>query len=73
MHRQEKEVAAVKRTRSYPEQSYCGCCGREIAGGLFCSDCCEHLLSSRLPAEERTYFAQFGAPCPLALDAEEEE
>jgi hypothetical protein len=51
--------------KTYPAQSYCGCCGREIASGLFCAGCGEHLLSSRLPAEERTYFAQHGKPCPL--------
>jgi hypothetical protein len=58
------------KSRSYPQQNYCGCCGREIAGtGFFCAACAPHLGSSRLPAEERTFFAQHGKPCPLAADA----
>jgi len=52
------------------EHCYCGCCGREIACGLFCAGCGPHLLSSRLPPEERTYFAQHGRPCPLAQEGE---
>jgi hypothetical protein len=54
------------KSKEYPAQSYCGCCGREIASGLFCAECGPHLKGSNLPAEERTFFAQHGRSCPLA-------
>lgn len=51
---------------------YCGCCGREAKrtdgyDGLFCRDCRKHIGPWRYGqgAEERTYFARHGKPCPF--------
>jgi hypothetical protein len=58
----------VTKPKEYPAQSYCGCCGRQIASGFFCAACGPHLRGSNLPPEERTFFAQHQKPCPLAVD-----
>ena len=46
-----------------PERDCCGCCARDC-WGLWCDDCVLHVLT-RGPLWDRTYFAQFGLPCPF--------
>ena len=61
------------------EESFCGCCGRQIKADLWfeaylwCKECIEHLL----PREgrcvngpwDRTYHAQYGKDCPYSEDS----
>ena len=60
------------------EESFCGCCGRQIKLGYkyvyqWCKECKEHLL----PKEgrcvsgpwDRTYYAQYGKDCPYSEDS----
>jgi hypothetical protein len=44
---------------------YCGCCGtREIGeAALWCAPCGRHVAKDGA-LWDRTYFAQFGQPCP---------
>lgn len=50
-----------------PYADCCGCCGRELKRdvGGWCPDCAKHLLPANVPPWDRTYFAQFGKPCPF--------
>lgn len=54
--------------------SGCGCCGRIISHGNWCSDCLKHIsANSRAPMWERTYFAQFQTECPFEVKGDENE
>ena len=53
------------------EQEYCGCCGNEIIGfgpGWWCRRCMTHVEHGRrVPAWDRTFFAQHKRDCPYQV------
>lgn len=61
---------------SVPDEHFCGCCGHEISATRpvdsdWCGLCESHLdpLTS-MASWNRTYFAQFGKPCPYQVGSE---
>ena len=55
------------------EESFCGCCGRQIKSDYWCKDCVKHLLPRKGRCVngpwDRTYYAQYNKNCPYSEDS----
>jgi hypothetical protein len=52
------------------DKDYCGCCGRETPGSVWCTDCRGHIKPPALGQTqwERTWFAQHEKECPFMFE-----
>lgn len=58
--------------REHDDVGYCGCCGDELGPGriadAWCDGCAEHVTPTiTAPGWSRTFFAQYGRPCPYQV------